>query len=147
MKTKRLFGFMLMLAVSAATFAQSKVYFTKEITPEALVKIYKALGRPVHGRVAVKISTGEDGGNNYLKPALIRNLVDTVHGTIVECNTAYNGSRNTTAAHWRPSTSTASIPSPPLTSWTSRVQSACRCRTRSTSNMTSSALISPTTTS
>lgn len=101
MKTKRLFGFMLMLAVSAATFAQSKVYFTKEITPEALVKIYKALGRPVHGRVAVKISTGEDGGNNYLKPALIRNLVDTVHGTIVECNTAYNGSRNTTAAHWQ----------------------------------------------
>lgn len=87
--------------VSATTFSQSKVYFTKEITPEALVKIYKALGRPVHGRVAVKISTGEDGGNNYLKPTLIRNLVDEVEGTIVECNTAYPGSRNTTEAHWQ----------------------------------------------
>ena len=77
----------------------STVYFTKEITPESLVKIYKALGREAKGRVAVKISTGEMGGNNYLKPALIAPLVKEVNGTIVECNTAYGGSRATTAAH------------------------------------------------
>jgi len=89
------------LMVSAAMMAQSKVYFTKEITPESLVKIYKALGVKATGRVAVKISTGEAGGHNYLKPTLIRNLVDTVGGTIVECNTAYAGKRNTTEAHWQ----------------------------------------------
>lgn len=81
--------------------AQSKVYFTKEISPEALVRIYEALGVEAKGRVAVKISTGEAGGHNYLKPTLIRNLVDRVNGTIVECNTAYPGKRNTTEAHWQ----------------------------------------------
>jgi len=82
--------------------AQSKVYMTREITPEALVKIYKALGRPADGhRVAVKISSGEAGNPNYLKPSLISALVDTVHGTIVECNTAYDGKRNTSEAHWQ----------------------------------------------
>lgn len=90
------------LSVSAATSAQSKVYMTREISPEALVKIYKALGRSADGhRVAVKISTGESGNPNYLKPTLIRNLVDSVHGTIVECNTAYAGKRNTFEAHWQ----------------------------------------------
>lgn len=92
---------MILLCVVAALgiSAQSKVYFTKEISPESLVKIYKALGVPAHGRVAVKISTGESGGRNYLKPELIRSLVDEVKGTIVECNTTYPGSRNTTEAH------------------------------------------------
>lgn len=92
---------MILLCVVAALgiSAQSKVYFTKEISPESLVKIYKALGVPAHGRVAVKISTGESGGRNYLKLELIRSLVDEVKGTIVECNTAYPGSRNTTEAH------------------------------------------------
>ncbi len=86
----------------SASFAQSKVYMTREISPEALVRIYKALGRPADGhRVAVKISTGESGNPNYLKPTLIRNLVDSVRGTIVECNTAYNGKRNTFEAHWQ----------------------------------------------
>jgi len=80
--------------------AQSKVYFTKEITPESLVKIYKALGVEAKGRVAVKISTGERGGNNYLKPPLIRQLVDEVNGTIVECCTAYGGSRQDVQKHW-----------------------------------------------
>ncbi|MBR3449787.1 MAG: DUF362 domain-containing protein [Bacteroidales bacterium] len=75
------------------------VYFTSEITPESLVKIYEAVGRPASGRVAIKISTGEMGGNNYLKPALIEPLVKKVNGTIVECNTAYGGSRATTAVH------------------------------------------------
>lgn len=87
-----------MTATSCAS--QSKVYMTQDISPEALVKIYHALGRPADGhKVAVKISTGEAGNNHYLKPTLIRQLVDTVHGTIVECNTAYAGKRNTFEAH------------------------------------------------
>lgn len=77
------------------------VYMTQEISPAALVRIYEALGRPAEGRVAVKISTGEAGGHNYLKPELIRQLVNQVNGTIVECNTAYSGRRNTTEAHWQ----------------------------------------------
>ena len=77
------------------------VYMTKEISPEALVRIYEALGRPAEGRVAVKISTGEAGGHNYLKPELIASLVQKVNGTIVECNTAYPGKRNTFDAHWQ----------------------------------------------
>lgn len=91
----------LALLVCIMSFGQSKVYFTKEISPEALVRVYKALGKEATGRVAVKISTGEAGGHNYLKPVLIRNLVDSVRGTIVECNTAYNGKRMSSAEHWQ----------------------------------------------
>lgn len=99
---KKLFAILLGLGLSATCFAQSKVYMTREISPESLVRIYKALGRPAEGhRVAVKISTGESGNPNYLKPTLIAALVDTVRGTIVECNTAYNGKRNTNEAHWQ----------------------------------------------
>lgn len=77
-----------------------KVYFTKEITSEALMKVYQALGREAKGNnVAVKVSTGEPGGNNYLKPALIGDLVKSVKGTIIECNTAYDGKRSSTADH------------------------------------------------
>lgn len=79
----------------------SVVYMTQDISSESLVRIYQALGRPAEGRVAVKISTGEAGGHNYLKPELIKLLVDTVKGTIVECNTAYPGRRNTTKEHWQ----------------------------------------------
>lgn len=78
---------------------KSKVYFTKEITPEALVKIFERLGVPAEGKVAVKISTGEAGNPNYLKPELIEKLVRKVDGTIVECNTAYLGARNDTTTH------------------------------------------------
>ena len=78
---------------------KSKVYFTNAITPESLVKIYEALGTPVSGKVAIKISTGEAGNPNYLKPELIKNLVEKVDGTIVECNTAYAGARNSTEEH------------------------------------------------
>jgi len=85
---------------SVAALGQSKVYFTKEITPESLVKIYKALGVEAQGRVAVKISTGEGGNTHYLKPTLIRNLVDDVNGTIVECCTAYGGTRQDPRKHW-----------------------------------------------
>lgn len=75
------------------------VYMTKDISPEGLVKVYEALGREAKGRVAVKISTGEPGGHNFLQPALIADLVKKVGGTIVECNTAYGGRRSTTEEH------------------------------------------------
>ena len=78
---------------------KSKVYFTREITPESLVKMYKILGREAKGKVAVKISTGEPGGNHFLKPAFIKDLVKLVDGTIVECNTAYGGGRDKTEDH------------------------------------------------
>ncbi len=80
---------------------KAKVYFTKTISPESLVKIYEALGRELHGKVAVKLSTGEPGGHNFLQPALIAPLVEKLEGTIVECNTAYEGRRNTSEAHWQ----------------------------------------------
>ena len=80
---------------------KSKVYFTKEITPEKLIKIYEALGKELKGKVAVKISTGEPGGHNFLNPNLIKDLVSKLNGTIVECNTAYAGRRNSTEEHWK----------------------------------------------
>lgn len=80
---------------------RAKVYFTTEVSSEALLRIYRALGHPLRGKVAVKISTGEPGGHNFLQPALIRGLVETLQGTIVECNTAYEGRRNTTQEHWK----------------------------------------------
>ncbi len=88
-------------AADSAQTGKATVYVTRSITPEALVKIYEALGRKAEGRVAVKISTGESGNPNYLKPELIGLLVDQVNGTIVECNTAYEGRRNTFEAHWQ----------------------------------------------
>ena len=92
---------LLTIICSCNVNAQPKVYFTKEISPEALVNIFKALGVEPSGRVAVKISTGEGGNNHYLKPTLIRNLVDEVNGTIVECCTAYGGTRQDPAKHWQ----------------------------------------------
>jgi len=77
------------------------VYFTANITPEGLVNIYQALGVKATGRVAVKISTGESSKSNHLRPDLIKNLVQTVNGTLVECNTAYGGSRSDTESHRR----------------------------------------------
>ncbi|MCL1625593.1 DUF362 domain-containing protein [Bacteroides caecicola] len=76
-----------------------KVYMYKEISADNLVKIYKALGREAKGKVAVKLSTGEPGGHNFLQPELIKNLVQEVNGTIVECNTAYAGKRSSTEDH------------------------------------------------
>lgn len=78
---------------------ESTVYFTREITPEALVRIYEALGVEPKGRVAVKISTGESSKSNHLRPALIKNLVEEVNGTLVECNTAYKGNRFSSEEH------------------------------------------------
>ena len=75
------------------------VFFTKNLSSEGLMAVYKALGRKAEGKVAVKISTGEPGGNNYLHPELIKDFVQSVNGTIVECNTAYGGKRSSTASH------------------------------------------------
>ena len=78
---------------------KSKVYFTKEITPESLIKIYEALDVKLPGKVGVKVSTGEDGAKGYLKAELIGPLVKQLNGTILECNTAYPGERNTVKDH------------------------------------------------
>ena len=77
------------------------VYFTSEISPEGLMAVYEALGWEPEGKVAVKLSTGEPPASNYLKPDLIKDLVQSVGGTIVECNTAYGGSRAKTAMHYQ----------------------------------------------
>lgn len=79
----------------------SEVYFTREITPEGLMRIYKALGVELKGKVGVKISSGEPGGNNYLHPELIGELVNSLHGTIIECCTAYGGRRTEPGEHWK----------------------------------------------
>ena len=79
--------------------AAPTVFFTSDISPEGLVKVYEALGVKPEGRVAVKISTGESEQSNHLRPDFIKDLVHTVGGTLVECNTAYGGNRSTTEAH------------------------------------------------
>jgi uncharacterized Fe-S center protein len=78
-----------------------KVFMTTDISPAGLAAVYNALGRKASGKVAVKISTGEPGGHNFLQPALIKDLVQSVNGTIVECNTAYGGRRASTAMHYQ----------------------------------------------
>ena len=78
---------------------KAKVYFTTEITPEAVVKMYEVLNRPLPGRVAVKVHSGEAGNQNYLHPEFMRPMVEHVGGTVVECNTAYDGERNSTEKH------------------------------------------------
>ena len=80
---------------------KTKVYFTKEISPESLVRIYEALGRELSGKVAVEISTGESEKSNHLRPELISQLVQKLNGTIVECCTAYNGNRMDVRKHWK----------------------------------------------
>jgi len=78
---------------------KAKVYFTKEITPESVVKIYEALHKELPGKVAVKVHSGEEGNQNYLHPEFMRPMIEHVNGTIVECNTAYEGARNNTDKH------------------------------------------------
>ena len=80
---------------------KSKVYFCKKITPENLIKIYEALGIELKGNVGVKVSTGEAGSRGYLKADLIGPLVKKINGTIIECNTAYPGKRNTAEDHMK----------------------------------------------
>ena len=78
---------------------KAKVYFTKAITPEAVITMYKALNIDLPGKVAVKVHSGEKGNQNYLRPAFLRPMVEAVQGTVVECNTAYEGERNSTEKH------------------------------------------------
>ena len=79
--------------------SKSTVYFTNELTPEAVVKMYKQLGVELPGKVAVKVHSGEDGNQNYLHPEFMKPVIDAVHGTVVECNTAYGGARNEPPKH------------------------------------------------
>ena len=78
---------------------KSKVYFCKDITEENIVKMFEVLNKELPGNVAIKVHSGEQGNKNYLKPSFIKPIVDKLNGTVVECNTAYNGSRNTTEKH------------------------------------------------
>ena len=78
---------------------KAKVYFTKEITPESVVKMYEKLGVNLPGKVAVKLHSGEQGNQNYIRPEFVKAIVEKVNGTVVECNTAYDGARNSTEKH------------------------------------------------
>ena len=78
---------------------KSKVYFTKEITPESVVKMYETLGVNLPGKVAVKLHSGEQGNQNYIRPEFVKAIVEKVNGTVVECNAAYEGARNSTEKH------------------------------------------------
>ena len=78
---------------------KAKVYFTSEVSNDSLVKMYEVLGVNLPGKVAVKLHSGEQGNKNYLRPEFVKNLVERVNGTVVECNTAYPGARNTTEKH------------------------------------------------
>jgi len=77
----------------------SKVYFSRTITPEKVLELYDMLGRELTGRVAVKVHSGEKGNQNFLRPDFWRPVIERVGGTVVECNTAYDGARNTTERH------------------------------------------------
>ena len=78
---------------------KSKVYFSKSINPNVLVRLYEALGKKLPGNVAVKLHTGEKGNQNFIKPEFFKSIIDFVQGTVVECNTAYSGQRNETDKH------------------------------------------------
>lgn len=77
----------------------SKVYFTKEITPEKMIELYNLLSSHLEGNIAIKLHSGEKGNQNFLRPAFFKPLIDLVDGTVVECNTAYDGERNTSKKH------------------------------------------------
>ncbi len=78
---------------------KAKVYFIKEITPENIIKAYETLGIELPGKVAVKMHSGEKGNQNYLRPEFVKDMINHVNGTVVECNTAYEGARNSTEKH------------------------------------------------
>lgn len=80
---------------------KSKVYFSKEITPEKVVELYQKLGITLPGKVAVKVHSGEEGNQNFLRPPFWKPMIEVVKGTVVECNTAYEGSRDTTVKHMK----------------------------------------------
>ena len=80
---------------------QSKVYFSRTITPEQVLKLYQLVGKPLSGKVAIKLHSGETGNQNFLRPEFWKPVIDHVGGTVVECNTAYDGTRDTTEKHWK----------------------------------------------
>ncbi|MBQ9419774.1 MAG: DUF362 domain-containing protein, partial [Synergistaceae bacterium] len=91
---------LLVMALAGACYSENAaVFFTKDISPASIMAIYNKLGREATGNVGVKLSTGEAGNTHYLSPDLIKELVQKVNGTIIECNTAYGGSRASTALH------------------------------------------------
>jgi len=79
----------------------SKVFMTTDISPVGLVNVYKALNRELTGNVGIKVHTGEPGGNHFVKPEFMKDLVDLVDATILECNTAYGGRRDSSSDHWK----------------------------------------------
>ena len=81
--------------------SKSTVYFTRELTPEAVLKLYNTLGKTLPGNVAIKVHSGEVGNQNFLRPPFWKPVIDAVGGTVVECNTAYPGERETTEKHWK----------------------------------------------
>ena len=78
---------------------KAKVYFTKNLSSESLIKIYDAVGKSLTGKIAIKVHSGEDGNQNFLHPEYFKDIIEYVNGTVVECNTAYDGARNTTEKH------------------------------------------------
>lgn len=78
---------------------RAKVYFSKDITPESIIKIYEKLGVKLQGKIAVKLHSGEEGNQNYLRAEFVKPIINHVKGTVVECNTAYEGARDTTEKH------------------------------------------------
>lgn len=80
---------------------QSKVYFSKTISPEQVLKLYEMVGKSLSGRVAIKLHSGETGNQNFIRPEFWKPVIDHVGGTVVECNTAYDGTRDTTEKHWK----------------------------------------------
>ena len=80
---------------------KTKVYFSRTITPEKVLELYKKLGKNLDGRVAIKVHSGEKGNQNFLRPDFWKPVIDYVGGTVVECNTAYKGERNDTKRHRR----------------------------------------------
>ena len=78
---------------------KAKVYFIRDITPENIIKAYEAVGKKLTGKVAVKMHSGEQGNQNYLRPEFVKDVINYVNGTVVECNTAYEGARNSTEKH------------------------------------------------
>lgn len=79
---------------------KSNVYFSRTITPEKVLELYKLIDKPLSGNVGIKVHSGETGNQNFLRPDFWEPLINYVNGTVVECNTAYEGSRNTTEKHW-----------------------------------------------
>lgn len=80
---------------------KAKVYFSRRMEPEQMVKMYEVLGRELTGKIGVKMHSGEPGNQNFIRPEFMQKAVERVNGTMVECNTAYEGRRNTTAEHWK----------------------------------------------